>query len=448
MISMQVFLTHLIFGLLTFYVGLMVGMSTTSSSTPLAAPVTCPKCPDPVASVQQQQQQQQQALPTTKNAPFPSTVSRMFVDYATVPRDDFNELLEIGVPLDDTVEGAESVVVLYTSRESLPNNAKVRHGLDAKSALQNCQSVKVILQEPAPKRGQQCLAIVPQWESYYVHKFMRLVPNQNTGGVDKNLPLKYVSRSHTDKGSFQKVPNLKLHTAPSYPILVEYLQNLDRLLQEVKAVLTSEVVSKKGSKSVIVLVCNYGQVELFHNYVCNAKAKNLDLSNILMFATDTATLELCRTLGIPAYYDEAIFGSLPETAAKYYGDRTFSKMMMAKVYCVHLVLSLGYNVLFQDVDVIWYKNPLPYLENSPETQEWDLMFQDDGARSVRYAPYSPNTGTSMLEWVLLCVLGRLCYVVLCYVVSRRSVPSHPIPHSLTHSTMLFLLCRLLFCPSQ
>jgi hypothetical protein len=66
-------------------------------------------------------------------------------------------------------------------------------------------------------------------------------------------------------------------------------------------------------------------------------------------------------------------------------------MMMAKVYCVHLINTLGYDVLFQDVDVVWFKNPLTYF-NSPASRDFDMYFQDDGAHSARYQPYSPNSG--------------------------------------------------------
>jgi len=66
---------------------------------------------------------------------------------------------------------------------------------------------------------------------------------------------------------------------------------------------------------------------------------------------------------------------------------------MAKVYCVHLVISLGYHVLFQDVDVVWYKHPLTtFFDHHQQDSDFDLYFQDDGARSARYIPYSPNTG--------------------------------------------------------
>ena len=64
---------------------------------------------------------------------------------------------------------------------------------------------------------------------------------------------------------------------------------------------------------------------------------------------------------------------------------------MAKVICVQLVSMLGYDFLFQDVDIVWFKNPLEYFA-LPAAKQFDVFFQDDGSRSVRYAPYSANSG--------------------------------------------------------
>ena len=84
---------------------------------------------------------------------------------------------------------------------------------------------------------------------------------------------------------------------------------------------------------------------------------------------------------------------MPSEAAQVYGDRKFTLMMMAKVICVQMVSALGYNMLFQDVDIVWYRNPLEYFQdkNSP-IYHFDIYFQDDGGHSVRYAPYSANSG--------------------------------------------------------
>ena len=48
--------------------------------------------------------------------------------------------------------------------------------------------------------------------------------------------------------------------------------------------------------------------------------------------------------------------------------------MLAKVICVHLVNDLGYDLLFQDVDVSWYRNPFDYFQ-AAENDGFDMYFQ-------------------------------------------------------------------------
>ena len=81
---------------------------------------------------------------------------------------------------------------------------------------------------------------------------------------------------------------------------------------------------------------------------------------------------------------------MPQEAAGHYGDKKFTMMMMAKVICVQMVNALQYNVLFQDVDIVWYKNPVEFFET--QLSNFDMLFQDDGGHTVRYAPYSANSG--------------------------------------------------------
>lgn len=54
---------------------------------------------------------------------------------------------------------------------------------------------------------------------------------------------------------------------------------------------------------------------------------------------------------------------------------------------------LGYDVLFQDIDIVWFRDPLPYFQNkNSPSHNFDIYFQDDGNRALFYAPYSANTG--------------------------------------------------------
>ena len=74
-------------------------------------------------------------------------------------------------------------------------------------------------------------------------------------------------------------------------------------------------------------------------------------------------------------------------------NNPFVAMMYAKVLCVLYPLMLGYDVLFQDVDLVWIKDPLAFFhDESSKTSEFDVIFQHDGSNSVRYAPSSANSG--------------------------------------------------------
>lgn len=79
----------------------------------------------------------------------------------------------------------------------------------------------------------------------------------------------------------------------------------------------------------------------------------------------------------------AWLGAMPKHAAKSYLDNTFSRMMWYKMVCVYIAIAAGYDVLFQDVDLIWLKDPISVLRDMPA----DMMFMDDGARTPRYTPF-------------------------------------------------------------
>lgn len=56
-------------------------------------------------------------------------------------------------------------------------------------------------------------------------------------------------------------------------------------------------------------------------------------------------------------------------------------------YC--LDLNVFENVILdQDADLVWLKNPIPYLQALKQ----DISFMDDGARTPRFAPFFVNSG--------------------------------------------------------
>jgi hypothetical protein len=349
--------------------------------------------------------------PSTPSASMPDSMSNLFVGMGRVNRDEFFRKYDLGVPVDPSEKGNEEIMLLYSQKslpkpwDALENTQDTMIPLyNATEATENCQIMKMILTEP--NKEQHCLAIMGQWESYHVHKWMRLAASdekkivKNKDAMQDTNALRYVSRGHQSDGRFQPLPIPK-QSKHLWASLSEYFSTVGETLERLRPI--AKKVAGDGN-SIVVLVCNLGHSEMLLNFACASRKRGLDISKVLVFATDEETKELAESVGLTVFDVKDAFGKMPTAAATFYGDQAFIGMMMAKVYSVHLINTLGYDLLFQDVDVVWYKNPLSYFE-SPESGDFDIYFQDDGAHSVRYAPYSPNTGLYFVRFAPLRPFG-------------------------------------------
>jgi len=186
----------------------------------------------------------------------------------------------------------------------------------------------------------------------------------------------------------------KDHRAPTgeeerRTLIPELIRKMPVIRDKLKVYL-DEVMGSNDKKEVMVMCLNDGMMDLLLNLACSADRYKLDFSNMLVFASSYKGMESLQQVGIPAFYDEAM-GSMPDQAARAYGDPIFMKMMVLKVVSVYLTLQTGYDVIFQDVDLVWFHEPLPYLD-TPENAHIDLFMMDDGARVVRYTPFFGNSG--------------------------------------------------------
>ena len=292
---------------------------------------------------------------------------------ATVDRDDFMSAFDTGVPRDLSTDHNREVLLLYQSQDALPSTnaytaAEAVHQTtlpsiaSAQEAVQNCDFLNIVLTDHGNRR--QCTALVGQYEAFHVQKFMRLPRH---GKLDPAQPLRLVNRGAQASGRKSTQPPKQSDTLLYWTTtLPTYLSTFETVLQELKPLLERVAVNN----AVTVLVCNLGQSELLLNFVCSARQhRKLDLSHLLVFATDVETRDLMQAAGVNVFYDETNYGDMPKQAAGRYADKTFTTMMMAKVFCVHMVSWLGYDVLFQDVDVIWYRDPLPYFYRAVQNEE-------------------------------------------------------------------------------
>ncbi len=112
------------------------------------------------------------------------------------------------------------------------------------------------------------------------------------------------------------------------------------------------------------------------------------------------TIPLIEATGASAIYHTG-FASVSKSASVDYLDRVFVDMMWYKAFSVYLILRLKINILFQDVDLVWFREPMEYFhrvieENRARSEQtgsyMEAFFSDDGQRSMRYTPFFANSG--------------------------------------------------------
>ncbi|KAJ7002288.1 hypothetical protein NC653_012364 [Populus alba x Populus x berolinensis] len=87
-------------------------------------------------------------------------------------------------------------------------------------------------------------------------------------------------------------------------------------------------------------------------------------------AMDTKLLEALYWKGIPVFD----MGSHMSTADVGWGSPTFHKMGREKVILIDAILPYGVELLMCDTDMVWLKDPLPYLARYPEA---DVLTSSD-----------------------------------------------------------------------
>lgn len=119
-----------------------------------------------------------------------------------------------------------------------------------------------------------------------------------------------------------------------------------------------------GEADVAVMVVNDGEIDLFANFACSCRAHNISMRNVLVFAGSEEVVPLIESMGAMGLYHESTFASVSRNASYEYLDPIFIDMMWYKSFSVWLLLKLRFNVLFQDVDLVWYRDPVQYFRRA------------------------------------------------------------------------------------
>ena len=249
-----------------------------------------------------------------------------FAGIAAVGGDDFKESIDLGIPMG---VNSSNVLVLYGNSRQLPEswgegfNWPIRERKKRQSsipllrhddALQRCTTVMVV---PVQTKS-SCLALVPYVQSTGVsQKWMRVSESQKNAkyeSVGLHLPLRLVGRNVMTTGIEHFQPPQERHIQETFEMLRTYLDLMEKGLEDLRGMIKAKKLvpfeakedDKQQKQAIIVMVCNFGQVEILMNFACNVNARGLDTSAVLVIATDKETFELANSIGLAAYYNEKV----------------------------------------------------------------------------------------------------------------------------------------------
>lgn len=99
--------------------------------------------------------------------------------------------------------------------------------------------------------------------------------------------------------------------------------------------------------TIVAMVWNMSQFCLLLNFACACRARGIKIpENIIIYATDE-TAKLARELDFATFYDDEIFRRQDDSAPEH------RNIVTAKVVACPLVNLLGFDILFQDFDIVW-----------------------------------------------------------------------------------------------
>ncbi|KAL0298289.1 UNVERIFIED_CONTAM: hypothetical protein Sradi_6488700 [Sesamum radiatum] len=153
-------------------------------------------------------------------------------------------------------------------------------------------------------------------------------------------------------------------------------------------------------KTVIIAIINKAYVEgdkpmldLFLDGFWLGEGTRELTNQLLIVAMDQTSYERCRFLRLHCYKLET--EGVDFMGEKVYMSADFIKMMWRRTLFLGDVLRRGYNFIFTDTDVLWLRNPFPYLKTN---KTMDLQISTDKFNGKEWSESNHiNTGFYMIR---------------------------------------------------
>ncbi|XVE85155.1 hypothetical protein DITRI_Ditri17bG0069000 [Diplodiscus trichospermus] len=119
-------------------------------------------------------------------------------------------------------------------------------------------------------------------------------------------------------------------------------------------------ITADKNRTVVLTVAGYSYKDMLMSWVC--RLRRLRITNFLVCALDYETYQFSIMQGLPVFNDPSAPSDISFNNC-HFGTKCFQRVTKVKSRMVLKILKLGYNVLLSDVDVYWFRNPLPLLSS-------------------------------------------------------------------------------------
>ena len=148
---------------------------------------------------------------------------------------------------------------------------------------------------------------------------------------------------------------------------------------------------------VVISTFNWGFRDLIANWVASCDRNGIDCRTFsLIFPTDERADAFAKKLSLRTYFDGESYGEQPEEGSKVFGDLRFCRMMFAKIAMTVDMLDVGGEVIRQDVDLVWHRDPRADLVRRAKQHGRDMLFMYDGPNPL-HQPLHYNSGFGFIR---------------------------------------------------
>ncbi len=147
-------------------------------------------------------------------------------------------------------------------------------------------------------------------------------------------------------------------------------------------------------KNLLIMMFCRNFLPFFENWLFSCEKYGISFhKNLIVFCLDGDAARRAAELGVKYYFFDPEHYA-PAGKSESFGDEWFRNTILYKNAVISEALTLGASVLFQDTDLIWFKDPFMYLEESQE--HYDIQIMYDGP-NPNGKPIYGNTGFIYLQ---------------------------------------------------